>query len=96
IWTFRRPNKSLRKSIKEELYPPLLIICLITLALHTLYICFSYTVNYYVNDVFGLNLQINFIFLSGTDWLVCILLAIPGIMGIEIFKYLARNKGIFF
>ncbi|MHA2390477.1 MAG: cation-translocating P-type ATPase [Promethearchaeota archaeon] len=96
IWTFRRPNKSLRKSLKEELNRSLLIICLITLALHTLYVCFSYSVNYYVNDVFGLNLQINFIFLSGTDWLICILLALPGILGIELFKHVARKKEIFF
>ncbi|MHA2049246.1 MAG: cation-translocating P-type ATPase [Promethearchaeota archaeon] len=96
IWTFRRPNKSLRRSLKEELNYSLLVICLFTLAIHILFICFSYTVNYYVNDVFGLDLQINFMFLSGTDWLVCFLLASPGIISIEIFKNLARKKGIFF
>ncbi|KKL95051.1 hypothetical protein LCGC14_1858500, partial [marine sediment metagenome] len=78
IWTFRRPNKSLYKSIKEELCISLLFICLATLALHILFIIFSFSVNYYINDVYGLNLQINFMFLSGTDWLICILLALPG------------------
>ncbi|MCK4379989.1 MAG: cation transporting ATPase C-terminal domain-containing protein, partial [Candidatus Lokiarchaeota archaeon] len=96
IWTFRRPNKSLYKSLKEEISYILLIICLFTLALHALFICFSYAVNYYVNDVFGLDLQINFMFLSGTDWLICILLASPGIIGIELFKYIAREKKIHF
>jgi Ca2+-transporting ATPase len=96
IWTFRRPNKSLYKSLKEELSKTILVICCFTLTLHILYICFSYIVNYYVNDVFGLNLQINFMFLSGTDWLISIGLAIPGILGIEIFKLLARKKSIFF
>ncbi|MCK4779920.1 MAG: cation-translocating P-type ATPase, partial [Candidatus Lokiarchaeota archaeon] len=96
IWTFRRPNKTLFKSLKEELSYTLLIICLFTLALHALFICFSYSVNYYINDVFGLNLQINFMFLSGTDWLICILLASPGIIGIELFKYFAREKKIHF
>ena len=96
IWTFRRPNSSLYKSLKEELNNTLLVICLFTLSLHILYICFSYTVNYYVNDVFGLGLQINFIFLSGTDWLICILFALPGIFGIEIYKSIARKKNIFF
>ena len=57
IWTFRRPNKSLYKSLKDEISYTLLIICLFTLALHVLFICFSYTVNYYVNDVFGLDLN---------------------------------------
>ncbi|NVM36500.1 MAG: cation-translocating P-type ATPase, partial [Candidatus Lokiarchaeota archaeon] len=71
IWTFRRPNKSLYKSLKEEISYTLLIICLFTLALHALFICFSYAVNYYVNDVFGLDLQINFMFLSGIDWVIC-------------------------
>jgi Ca2+-transporting ATPase len=96
IWTFRRPNKSLYKSLKEELSKSLLVTCLFTLALHTLYIFFSFAVNYYVNDVFGLNLQINFMFLSGTDWLLCISLSLPGIIGIEIFKYFARERNIHF
>jgi len=96
IWTFRRPNKSLNRSIKEEFSLSLLVICLFTLALHILFICFSYLVNYYVNDVFGLDLQINFMFLSGTDWILCILFALPGIFGIEVFKYFAREKNIHF
>ncbi len=96
IWTFRRPNKSLYRSVKEEFSITLLIICLFTLVLHLLYICFSYAVNYYVNDIFGLNLQINFIFLSGTDWLICILFALPGIIGIEIYKYFIRKRNIHF
>lgn len=96
IWTFRRPNKSLYRTIKEELNYSLLFVCLFTMALHILYILFSYTVNYYVNDVFGLNLQINFMFLSGTDWIYCILLALPGFMGVEIFKFYARKRKIHF
>ncbi|MFX0164946.1 MAG: cation-translocating P-type ATPase [Candidatus Hodarchaeota archaeon] len=96
IWTFRRPNSSLSKSLKEELSTSLLIICLFTLTLHILHICFSYSVNYYVNEVFGLNLQINFLFLSFIDWLICILLSLPGIIGIEIYKNVARKRKIFF
>ena len=96
IWTFRRPNKSLYKSLKEEISYTLLVICLFTLGLHIFFICFSYSANYYINDVFGLNLQINFMFLSGTDWLICIMLALPGIVGIELFKYIAREKNIHF
>ncbi len=96
IWTFRRPNKSILKSLKEEFCISLLIVSLFTLALHVLYIVFSHQVNYYVNDVFGLSLQINFLFLSGTDWIICILLALPGLIGIEIFKYISRRKNILF
>jgi Ca2+-transporting ATPase len=96
IWTFRRPNKSMYRSIKEEFNTSLFIICLITLGLHILHICFSYTVNYYVNIVFGFDFQINLMFLSGLDWLICILLATPGIIGIEIFKYFTRQRKIHF
>jgi Ca2+-transporting ATPase len=96
IWTFRRPNKSLLRSIKEEFNRSLFIICFITLGLHILYINFSQIVNYYVNIGFGLDLQINLMFLSGTDWLICILLALQGILGIEIFKYFSRKRNVHF
>ena len=96
IWTFRRPNKSLIKSLKNEFSLTLLVISLFTLALHVFFVIFSNTANYYINDEFGLDLQINFLFLSGTDWIICILMALPGIIGIEIFKYIARRKNILF
>jgi hypothetical protein len=96
IWTFRRPNKSLFKSLKNEFSSTLLAISLFTLALHVLFVIFSNSVNYYVNEEFGLDLQINFLFLSGTDWIMCIILALPGLIGIEIFKYFARIKKIVF
>ncbi|MFX1358609.1 MAG: HAD-IC family P-type ATPase, partial [Promethearchaeota archaeon] len=96
IWSFRRPNKSVIKSIREEFKLSLLVVSLFTLALHILFISFSYVTNYFINDVFGLNFQINFMFLSGTDWLLCILFALPGIFGIEIVKYFARIKNIKF
>jgi len=96
IWAFRRPNKSILKSLKEELSIAVLIVCIFTLGFHILHICFSYQVNYYINDVSGLNFQINFMFLSGLDWLVCVLFALPGIVGIEVVKYFARNKNINF
>ncbi len=96
IWSIRRPNKSIIKSLKEELSFTILVVTLFTLGLHIMHICFSFVVNYYINDVSGLNFQINFMFLSGTDWLICILLAIPGIIGIEFVKYLARIRNIRF
>ncbi|UCD00667.1 MAG: cation-translocating P-type ATPase [Promethearchaeota archaeon] len=94
IWTFRRPNKSAYKSITEELHKPLLFICLFALAIHILLVCFSFSINTVINDVLGLNL--NFLFLSFDDWLICILFALPGIIGIEIFKFIARMRKIYF
>ncbi len=96
IWTFRRPNKSLIKSIKEEFNISLFLICTFTLGIHILHVNFSNVVNTYINDIWGLDFQINFIFLSGFDWLACILLALPGIIGIEIFKHVARSKNMIF
>ncbi|MBY9002437.1 MAG: cation-translocating P-type ATPase [Candidatus Lokiarchaeota archaeon] len=96
IWSFRRPNKSIVKSIKEEFNVSLFLICTFTLGIHILHINFSYAVNTYVNDIWGLDFQINFLFLSGLDWLVCILFALPGIVGIEIFKKVARSKNMIF
>ncbi|MFX1374327.1 MAG: cation-translocating P-type ATPase [Promethearchaeota archaeon] len=96
IWTFRRPNKSAYRTIKDEIYYPLLFICLFTLGIHVLLICFSYSVNNAINEVLGLELNLNFLFLSFEDWLYCILFALPGIVGIEIFKYFARQRNIHF
>ena len=59
IWSIRRPNKSIIKSLKEELSFTILIVSLFTLGLHIMHICFSFTVNYYINDISGLNFQIN-------------------------------------
>ncbi|MFW9828085.1 MAG: cation-translocating P-type ATPase [Candidatus Thorarchaeota archaeon] len=96
IWTFRRPNKSAYKSIKEEMSFPLLFMCLFALGIQILLVCFSFSINTAINDVLGLNLNLNFIFLSIDDWMICILLTLPGIMGIEIFKYFARRRKIIF
>ena len=97
IWTIRRPNKSLFKSIKDEDFSyTLLIICAITLSLHIYVICNSYQLNNLINNELGLNIQLNFMFLSAADWLICILLALPGLFGIEVFKFFARKKKIVF
>ncbi len=97
IWTFRRPNQSAVKSVKEEDFGiTLFIICIITLSLHILVVCFSYHFNNFVNNTIRFNFQLNFMFLSATDWLLCILFATPGLIGIEIFKYYARKKEIIF
>ncbi|MFW9971056.1 MAG: cation-translocating P-type ATPase [Candidatus Odinarchaeota archaeon] len=96
IWTFRRPNKSVYRSIKEEMHYPLLIICLFALGIHVLLICFSFSANTAINHELGLGLNLNFLFLSFDDWIICILLALPGIIGIEIFKYFSRQRNIHF
>ena len=94
IWTFRRPNKSAYKSIKEEMKFSLLFICLFTLGIHVLFVLFSSSVNTLINDSLGL--ELNFLFLSFEDWLICFSFAMPGLLGVEIIKYFARKKNILF
>ena len=97
LWSFRRPNESIFRSIKDrDIGAIVLIICMITLSLHVLVIIFSFHVNNAINNTLGLNFQLNYMFLSATDWLLCILLALPGIFGIEVYKYYARKRKIFF
>ena len=79
IWTFRRPNQSVFKSIQDEGSLTLFFICLLTLSLHVLVIIFAYPVNLMINGPLGLNFQLNYLYLSLTDWLICICMALPGI-----------------
>jgi hypothetical protein len=96
FWTFRRPNKSVLKSFSEEFSFTLFIVSLLTLTLHILVVSFSYSVNHAINDVIGFNFQLNFMFLSPSDWLICLGFALVGIAGIETYKSIARKNGIFF
>lgn len=91
IWTFRRPNKSAYKSIKEEMSVTLLFVCLFALGIHILIVLFSFTVNSAIPG-----LELNFMFLSVEDWLIAFSLAMPGIIGVELVKFFARRKKIFF
>ncbi|MHA1468484.1 MAG: hypothetical protein ACTSP6_10480, partial [Promethearchaeota archaeon] len=83
-------------SFKEEFSTILVIISIVTISLHILVIMFSYEMNKSINETLGLNFQLNFMFLSATDWMICIILAIPGLFGIEILKYYARKNNIIF
>ncbi|MFX1275975.1 MAG: cation-translocating P-type ATPase [Promethearchaeota archaeon] len=96
IWAVRRLNKSIIKSIKEEFNITLFTICMFTLGIHVLLVLFSYPVNTVINDQWNLPLQLNFLFLSPYDWLICIFLSFPGLFGIEIIKFIARKKNIVF
>lgn len=96
IWTIRRSNKSMVNSIRKEFSFLLFIIGGLTFLIHFLLILFSYPINYAINDLIGLNLQLNFMFLSIGDWFICFLFALPSIIGIEIYKYFFRKDGNYF
>jgi len=94
IWTFRRPNKSAYRSIKEEMSYSILFICLFALGIHIFIVLFSSQVNSLINNIVGF--ELNFLFLSFEDWLICISLAMPGLLGVEIIKFIARKKKIYY
>jgi Ca2+-transporting ATPase len=97
IWTFRRPNKSVIKSLKDDDFSlTLMVIIIVTLLIHIYVIFNSYELNRTINEELALNLQLNFMFLSAEDWVICILLAGFPLLGIEGFKYLARKRNILF
>jgi len=96
VWSFRRPNKSFYKSIKEEFSFNLMFICLFTLGIHLLVINFSYYLNSVLYYVYHLDINLNLIFLSLQDWGTCILFSLPGIFGIELYKNHVRRKKVYF
>ena len=81
-------------SIKEDMCLSLLFICLFALGIHVLFVLFSSPVNTVINDIAGL--ELNFLFLSFEDWLICFSLAMPGLLGVEIIKFIARKRNILF
>ncbi|TXT63419.1 MAG: Calcium-transporting ATPase 1 [Promethearchaeota archaeon] len=96
VWTARRPNKSLLKSVQEEFSLVLFFISIITFLIHFIAVTFSLNFNSFINDILDLNLQLNFMFLSFSDWMICLAFASIGIIAIELFKIQYRNKGSFF
>ncbi len=96
IWSIRRLDKPLFKSLKEDFNLNLFFICILTLSIHVFLVLFSNPVNLFINDIWKLNFQLNFLFLNQNDWLICILFSIPGIFGIEIIKFIARRSNIVF
>jgi Ca2+-transporting ATPase len=92
VWCVRRPNEPVIKSIKKEFSPILFIVSLVTVLLHALFILCSRSFNELINDILRFNLQLNFMFLSLTDWLICMGFASIGIIPMEIYKKFIRNK----
>jgi len=96
IWTFRRPNKSIVKSLKEEFSIVLFVVCTFTFLFHFLVITCSLNFNAFINEKLRWNLQLNFMFLSFSDWLICLGFGLISVIGNELFKYHYRQKALFF
>jgi Ca2+-transporting ATPase len=92
VFQIRRPNKSLIKSIKEDSTK---FMYLLIGLLFGVFIALMYIPGVQVTLAsWGLNFM--FMYLTGLDWLVCFLISLICIGGLEIFKYLFRKKSIFF
>jgi len=96
IWSIRRPNNSFKQSFINEFDKYLMGMSMFCVLIHVLFIIFSYPVNYAINDVLGLNFQLNYIFLGPTDWIWILVFVAQSVVGVELFKYFARKRKIFF
>ena len=92
VLQIRRPNKSLIKSIREDRSK---LILLIFSLLYFLIIALMYIPGV---QVFLAGNGINFclMYLTGLDWLVCIMISLICIGSFEVVKFGARRKGISF
>ncbi|MFX1238042.1 MAG: HAD-IC family P-type ATPase, partial [Promethearchaeota archaeon] len=92
ILQIRRPNKSLLKSILQDsnkwifLTLGLIIFCFFAL-MYIPGVQTSITLN---------SRTFSFMFLTGEDWIVCILVSMICVGGFEIYKFICRKKGIVF
>ena len=96
IWSIRRPNNSIKQSFFTEFDKYLMGMNMFCVIIHILVVVFSYPVNFVINDVLGLNFQFNYMFLSLEDWIWVIIFVAQSVIGVELFKYIARKRKIFF
>ena len=92
VLQIRRPNKSLIKSIKEDSTKFMYILIGLLFAV---FLALMYIPGVQVTLAnWGLNFM--FMFLTGFDWLVCFLISLISIGGLELVKYFFRRKHISF
>lgn len=92
VYQIRRPNKSLIRSLKEDSTK---FMYLLIGLLFGVFIALMYIPGFQVTlQSWGINFM--FMYLTGLDWLVCFLISLICIGGLELFKFLFRKKGIFF
>ncbi|HMF30682.1 MAG TPA: HAD-IC family P-type ATPase, partial [Candidatus Lokiarchaeia archaeon] len=93
VLSIRRFNKSVFRSIPQNPYGFLYFMIGLMFFLHL-------SLMYWPGVapvVYGkIGFPFNLIWLTGSDWAVCILLALPSFFGIELWKYFARKRRKFF
>ncbi|MFX1268440.1 MAG: cation transporting ATPase C-terminal domain-containing protein, partial [Promethearchaeota archaeon] len=92
VFQIRRPNKSLIKSIKEDSTK---FMYLLIGLLFGVFLALMYIPGVQITLAsWGINFM--FMYLTGFDWLVCFLISLICIGGLELVKYFSRKKGIYF
>jgi len=92
VLQIRRPNKSLIMSIKED---STRFMYLLIGFLFAVFLALMYIPGVQVT-LAELGLNFRFMFLTGLDWLVCILISLICIVSFEFVKYMARRSDIYF
>ena len=90
VLLIRRINMPLGKSLRE---PGTWIFVIFLGLIYLAHLLLMY--NPLVNEIlatYGLNFYI--IPLTAYDWIICILLALPAIIGVELYKWKFRKRGI--
>jgi magnesium-transporting ATPase (P-type) len=93
VWNIRRPNSSVNKSVKEEFNILLFIMVFLTIIAQVILVFLS---GYIIPRLQAIGIDFNQMYLSLTDWIWVILLSIQSFIAVEIYKWRARKKEIFF
>ena len=93
VWNIRRPNSPVNVSIKEEFNLLLFVMVVLTIIAQVLLVLFSINV---IPEFQDMGIDFNQMYLSLTDWLWVLLLSFQSFLGIELYKWWARKKKIYF
>ncbi|HMF31448.1 MAG TPA: cation-transporting P-type ATPase [Candidatus Lokiarchaeia archaeon] len=88
--SIRRVNKSVFLALKEDRSMLFAFFCIIFFgALMIMY-------NGPIQSAIGKIFEVDLMALTGNDWLLCLVFAVPSFVGVELWKWVARRRGIHF
>ncbi|MHA1917466.1 MAG: cation-translocating P-type ATPase [Candidatus Ranarchaeia archaeon] len=92
VLSIRRPNKSVVDSFRNEFF------WLFPVMIGLVFTGFSLLIYQPLFQLFfsGFEIVFEWIFLTYLDWLVIILFSLPGVLGVELYKWRARKKNVYF
>jgi Ca2+-transporting ATPase len=93
VWNIRRPNKKVSESIRNEFNLLLFVMVFLTIIAQVGLVLGS---GYIMGKLQAFGIDFNQMNLSVTDWLWVLLLSFQSFIVIEIYKWWARKKKVFF